>query len=71
MKFKLILFISVLTTSSIWSQNQRDLYQIIDAISAHRIKSDIRTLVDFGTRHTLSDTVSKTRGIGAATMAKK
>lgn len=66
MKFKLILFISVLTTSSIWSQNQRDLYQIIDAISAHRIKSDIRTLVDFGTRHTLSDTVSKTRGIGAA-----
>jgi len=66
MKFKLILFISVLTTSSIWSQNQRDLYQIIDLISAHRIKSDIRTLVNFGTRHTLSDTVSKTRGIGAA-----
>jgi len=66
MKFRLILIFSVLTTLSLWSQNQRDLYQIIDAISAHRIKSDVKTLVDFGTRHTLSDTVSKTRGIGAA-----
>ncbi len=40
--------------------------EIIDAVSADRIAADVRTLVDFGTRHTLSDTVSATRGIGAA-----
>jgi hypothetical protein len=40
--------------------------EIIDAVSADRIEGDIRTLVGFGTRHTLSDTVSDTRGIGAA-----
>lgn len=40
--------------------------QIGRAPSAARIERDIRTLVGFGTRHTLSDTVSKTRGIGAA-----
>ena len=39
---------------------------IIDAVSADRIEADIRTLVGFGTRHTLSDTLSETRGIGAA-----
>lgn len=36
------------------------------AVSAERIKSDIETLVGFGTRHTLSETESQTRGIGAA-----
>lgn len=37
------------------------------APSAARIEADVRTLVGFGTRHTLSDTKSDTRGIGAAT----
>lgn len=35
-------------------------------VSAERIEKDIRKLVSFGTRHTLSDTKSETRGIGAA-----
>jgi Peptidase family M28 len=35
-------------------------------VSAVRIEHDLRRLVSFGTRHTLSDTVSTTRGIGAA-----
>jgi len=39
---------------------------LIEAVSAGRIERDIRTLVGFGTRHTLSDTLSDTRGIGAA-----
>ncbi len=43
-----------------------DLYNIATAPSADRIHNDIQTLVDFGTRHTLSDTISETRGIGAA-----
>jgi len=42
------------------------LYDIGRAPSAARIEADVRTLVAFGTRHTLSDTKSKTRGIGAA-----
>ena len=40
--------------------------EITEAVSADRIESDIRTLVGFGTRHTMSDTLSETRGIGAA-----
>lgn len=44
----------------------QELHKIGIAPSAERIERDIQTLVDFGTRHTLSDTVSSTRGIGAA-----
>jgi hypothetical protein len=42
------------------------IYDIINSVSADRIESDIRTLAGFGTRNTLSDTLSQTRGIGAA-----
>ena len=45
---------------------QRALYDIAEAISPQRIEHDITTLVNFGTRHTLSETESDTRGIGAA-----
>ena len=45
---------------------QRALYDIAEAISPERIEQDITTLVNFGTRHTLSETKSDTRGIGAA-----
>ena len=48
------------------AQTKNDLYNIIDNTSSERIEKDIRKLVDFGTRHTLSDTLSETRGIGAA-----
>lgn len=43
-----------------------DLNDIGVATSAERLNKDVQTLVDFGTRHTMSDTVSETRGIGAA-----
>lgn len=42
------------------------LYDIVEAVSSERIEKDVRTLAAFGTRNTLSDTVSETRGIGAA-----
>lgn len=42
------------------------MYDIISAASPDRLEQDVQKLVDFGTRHTLSDTVSQTRGIGAA-----
>lgn len=35
-------------------------------VSAERLKADVERLVAFGTRHTMSDQVSTTRGIGAA-----
>lgn len=39
---------------------------VVADISAARIEARIRRLAAFGTRHTLSDTASPTRGIGAA-----
>ncbi len=47
-------------------QDQASLHAIAEAVSAQRIEQDISTLVSFGTRHTLSETKSDTRGIGAA-----
>ena len=42
------------------------IYEISTAPSAYRIETDIKKLVSFGTRNTLSDTSSTSRGIGAA-----
>lgn len=42
------------------------MYDIVAAASPQRLEADIRKLAGFGTRNTLSDTVSDTRGIGAA-----
>ncbi|RNC89724.1 MAG: M28 family peptidase [Allomuricauda sp.] len=62
------LFTSLLLLGSILCFPQTDsrIYDIIKDVSAERIENDITTLANFGTRHTLSDTVSQTRGIGAA-----
>ena len=51
---------------SLKAQKASDFYAIIDAVSENRIEQDIATLAGFGTRHTLSDTLSTKRGIGAA-----
>ena len=48
------------------SQIDTRMYDIIQAVSAERLESDIEMLAGFGTRNTFSDTVSNTRGIGAA-----
>ncbi|WP_262691695.1 M28 family peptidase [Kordiimonas aestuarii] len=42
------------------------LHKMVSDVSADRIETDIRKLVSFGTRHSLSDTKSESRGIGAA-----
>jgi len=47
-------------------QEVQRLHGFVKAVSAERIKTDITKLVGFGTRHSLSDTKSDTRGIGAA-----
>ena len=62
----LFLALLLFTTSFLKAQSDQKLYDIIDAVSAERLQKDIQTLVDFGTRNTFSDTISETRGIGAA-----
>ncbi len=74
MKFHLLLLSCLLVSLSLTAQDQllipsttdARLYDIAEAPSPARIEQDIRQLVGFGTRNTLSDTVSTTRGIGAA-----
>jgi hypothetical protein len=73
---RILFFITVfLIWSDVVAQSYRNttppavdprMYDIIDAVSAERLENDIRKLANFGTRNTLSDTVSETRGIGAA-----
>jgi hypothetical protein len=41
-------------------------HALVTEVSAERLRADVETLVGFGTRHTLSETASETRGIGAA-----
>ena len=42
------------------------LHTVVSAVEADRMHADITALVGFGTRHTMSETVSEMRGIGAA-----
>lgn len=58
----LLLFVSLET----FSQTDVRIYEIIKNTSAKNIESYITTLANFGTRNTFSDTLSDTRGIGAA-----
>ncbi len=64
--FYLCVICTLITLQTVTAQTDTRIYDIIEEVSAERIKQDIKKLADFGTRHTLSDTVSKTRGIGAA-----
>eukprot|EP01030_Chromulinospumella_sphaerica_P020335 gene20335-20247_t len=47
-------------------RHQAQIDQIVKQISPQRIEGYVRKLVSFRTRHTMSDTVSETEGIGAA-----
>ncbi len=47
-------------------RHQRQIDEIVGQISPQRIEGYIRKLASFKTRHTMSDTVSETEGIGAA-----
>lgn len=62
---RLLLIFIILSVTRISSQTHQKIYNIIEDVSEERIKNDVQTLTNFGTRHTLSDTVSNTRGIGA------
>ena len=62
-RFFIVAFLCFLISTA---QTKNVLYDIIDNTSSKRLENDIRKLADFGTRHTLSDTLSEIRGIGAA-----
>ncbi|MGZ3181765.1 MAG: M28 family peptidase [Telluria sp.] len=47
-------------------RHQPDIDAIMREVSPQRIDGYVKKLVSFGTRHTMSDTTSDTRGIGAA-----
>ena len=66
--FASLLFMGLTVAAQETAPPQVDLriFDIIEKISADSIEADIRTLAGFGTRNTFSDTVSNTRGIGAA-----
>ncbi|RIV42174.1 M28 family peptidase [Flagellimonas pelagia] len=61
-----VLLVALMSIPMLYSQTDLRIYDIINNVSAERIEKDVTKLVNFGTRHTLSDTISQTRGIGAA-----
>ncbi len=67
MRLPSLLLLSVFCTTVLATDEPATaLYAIADAPKPGRIEADIKKLVSFGTRHTLSETQSDTRGIGAA-----
>lgn len=54
------------TTNNPTEKLNPQIQKIVGEISAKNIEATIRKLVSFGTRHSLSETESETRGIGAA-----
>ena len=63
---KVYFFLLLILAQCSFAQTDERIYSIIKDVSASRIESDVRTLANFGTRNTFSDTVSTKRGIGAA-----
>lgn len=57
--------LALLITTTLHAQCA-DVTNIVAQLDGARMKQTVEKLVSFGTRHTLSDTTSNTRGIGAA-----
>lgn len=47
-------------------EEQARVHRLVGEVRAERLRAGVEALVGFGTRHTLSDTISETRGVGAA-----
>lgn len=62
----LFIFHSPLFSQTVSIQKDAVIADMVSEISAENIKQTIERLAGFGTRHSLSDTVSDKRGIGAA-----
>ncbi|MEM8756867.1 MAG: M28 family metallopeptidase [Planctomycetota bacterium] len=57
---------AALLGACVLTQPEPDIDRLTSTISPDRLLADAKTLADFGTRHTLSETDSDERGIGAA-----
>ncbi|HVV54435.1 MAG TPA: hypothetical protein VHC47_03870, partial [Mucilaginibacter sp.] len=66
LKIFLLLLITASATAQTTVMQDAEIKKMCDEVSAKNIEAIIRKLVSFKTRHTLSDTTSKTMGIGAA-----
>lgn len=65
----LYLFLLLLLSTTSYTQiklNDPEIKKMVDEVKAENLEATVRKLASFGTRHTLSDTKSNTRGIGAA-----
>lgn len=60
----IFLFFSQITISQV--AEDPEIKKMITEVKAENLETTVRKLVSFGTRHTLSDTKIKTKGIGAA-----
>jgi hypothetical protein len=70
-RFVIVSLILLLVGNFIYAQvpagrADASIQKMIDQVSAERLEADIRKLVSFGTRNTLSEQDDPTRGIGAA-----
>jgi hypothetical protein len=65
-RIPLLLALACSTAFAEAPRQQAQIDRIVADISPQRIEATIRKLVSFRTRHTMSDTVSETEGIGAA-----
>lgn len=62
----LLLFVTINTTFGQVALYDPEIKKMVSEISSENMEATVKKLVSFGTRHTLSDTNSSTRGIGAA-----
>ncbi|MDO3640767.1 M28 family peptidase [Mucilaginibacter sp. L3T2-6] len=59
-------FVILRTSAQTIIKQDNSIKQMVDEVSSKNIEANIRKLVSFKSRHTLSDTTSKTEGSGAA-----
>ncbi len=62
----LMLFCAFMAQAQRSENRDADIVKLVEQVSAKQLESYVHKLVSFHTRHTLSDTTSKTTGIGAA-----
>ncbi len=58
--------ITILASAQTTVKQDAGIKQMVEEVSSKKIEAIVRKLVSFKTRHTLSDTLSKTEGVGAA-----
>lgn len=65
--FRVSILLASFSSPFLFAESAEDIRELLpEQVSSQRIEADIRQLVSFGTRHTLSETNSDKRGIGAA-----